>query len=269
MAVRLREAHASRGSRTGVDDASVELVFMCLDSDDDLEIKAALIATGSLPNGAPDTYDGLPKSEVAIEQLANEVWRGTVTYGNGDKQESVFSFDTGGGTTKIQRADVVDSAPVSLSLDPPDLGGAINYDGENVDGVDITIPALKYSETHYFDDALVTLTYVKTLAQLTGSVNNDTFKGFDAGEVLFIGASGTKRGRGDWEITFNFELSSNLTSLDVGLADTLDKKGWEYLWLYFKDTDDTTANELVKTPHAGYVHEVYKPQDFSLIGIGT
>jgi len=60
---------------------------------------------------------------------------------------------------------------------------------------------------------------------LTGRVNQAAFKGFAAGEVLFLGASGSKRGDGDWEITFNYAASPNVTNLPVGSITVASKKG--------------------------------------------
>jgi len=63
--------------------------------------------------------------------------------------------------------------------------------------VDITVPVYSFSETHYNSLAFVTESYKQTLFGLTGKVNNAAFKGFAAGEVLFLGASGSKRGDED------------------------------------------------------------------------
>ena len=42
----------------------------------------------------------------------------------------------------------------------------------------------------YLADAVVTLAYKLTLFALPGRVNNSAFKGFSAGECLFLGAAG-------------------------------------------------------------------------------
>ena len=62
-----------------------------------------------------------------------------------------------------------------------------------IEGVDITIPVYSFSETDFPDAAFVTLAYYSTLFNLTGKVNNASFKGLAAGECLFLGASGSKR----------------------------------------------------------------------------
>ncbi len=56
-------------------------------------------------------------------------------------------------------------------------------------------------------------------------VNNASWKGFAAGECLFLGASGSKRGSDDWEITFRFAATPNKTGLTVGDIVDINKKG--------------------------------------------
>ena len=63
--------------------------------------------------------------------------------------------------------------------------------------------------------------------------------------------------------------SPNQTGLTVGDITNIDKKGWEYLWVYFEDKEDSAAKMLVKRPIAVYVEKVYEDGDFSQLGAGT
>jgi len=106
----------------------------------------------------------------------------------------------------------------------PDFGGAMWGGGvtaDGVEGVDITVPVYQFSETHYRTDAQVTGAYKGAIFTCTGKTNAGAFKSFAAGEVLFLGATGSKRGDGpddDWEITFRFAppASPNQVGLSVG-----------------------------------------------------
>jgi hypothetical protein len=149
----------------------------------------------------------------------------------------------------------------------PDCKGAIGVTPDGVEGVDITVPVYQFSETHYLPDSLVTPTYKATLFALTGRVNDGTFKGFAAGECLFLGATGSKRGSGDWEITYRFAASPNATNLTLGDIAGINKKGFEYLWVRYEDVEDTAAKALVKRPTAVYVEKVYLDGDLDLLGI--
>ena len=136
-------------------------------------------------------------------------------------------------------------------------------------GTDITVPVYNFTETHYIDDSLVTGGYKATLFSLTGRVNNAGFKGFATGEVLFLGASGAKRGFDDWEITFRFAASPNVSGLSLGSINGINKEGWQYLWVRFSDDEDTSSSTLIKKPIAAYVEQVYEYGNFAGLGIGT
>jgi len=207
-----------------------------------------------------------------LERIAENIWEGSVRYGKLEPPktgDSSYQFDTGGGTQHITQslATVGRYAPPGKTA--PDFQGAIGVTHDNVEGVDITVPVYNFSELHYIASSLVTGAYKATLFYLTGRVNNAPFRGFAAGEVLFLGASGSKRGQEDWEISFKFAASPNMTGLTIGDITGIAKKGWEYLWVRYADAEDAAAKALVKRPAAVYVEKVYLDGDFSLLGIGT
>jgi hypothetical protein len=268
MPIVVEEKFDSRVSTAG-QSPSVELRYIVFGTSDDLAAKA------ELADESPEEYDGLPRQSIQIEPLANDIWDGTVRYGEaqqGDPPqtgESSFAFDTGGGTQHIthSRSTVGIHAPSGVTA--PNFQGAIGVTENGVDGVDITIPVYQFSETHFLADSVVTPAYKGTLFGLTGKVNNAGFKGFTVGECLFLGASGAKRGEEDWEITFRFAGSPNVTGLAVGPISGIAKKGWEYLWVRYADVEDTGAKMLVKRPIAAYVEQVYDYGNFAGLGIGT
>ena len=93
-----------------------------------------------------------------------------------------------------------------------------------------------------------------------------------AGECLFLGASGSRRGTGsddDWEITFRFAASPNQANLPVGDMIVAAKKGWEYLWVRYADAEDAGSNTLVQRPVAAYVEKVYEEADFVGLEVGA
>ncbi len=138
---------------------------------------------------------------------------------------------------------------------------------DNVEGVDITVPVYNFAETHYLADAVVTLAYRVQLFNLTGTVNNGSFRGLAGGECLFLGASGSMRGEADWEVSFRFAGSPNKTGLQVGDIAGINKKGWEYLWVRYQDSEDMAAKVLIKKPIAAYIEKVYEDGNFGLLGI--
>ena len=289
MPITVEEKYDSRQSTTG-DNAQVTLTYIASGSDDDLAIKAAV------ESFAPETYDGLPRQSVQIEPISEEYWDASVRYADSSSPSSTsggtpdpgsneytYSFDTMGGTQHItQSLDTVSSYADSSIPSAPDFHGAIGVSNTNgnaeVQGVDVTVPIYNFSETHYLTVEQVTPEYKGTLFQLTGKVNNATFRGLAAGECLFLGASGTLHGTeftdgtsggGDWEITYRFAASPNKTGITIGSISGIAKKGWEYLWVRYADVEDMNAMAMVKRPVAAYVEQVYESADFSSLDIGS
>jgi len=264
MAITVHEKWESRETTVG-ESPSIDLVFIIRGTDNDLAAKTALAAA------SPVLYDGLARQSLHIERIAEDIWEGTVRYGEPQPPEtgdSSYQFDTGGGTQHITQSLQTVGRYAPPSKTAPDFQGAIGVTHDNVEGVDITVPVYNFSETHYIASSLVTGAYKATLFFLTGKVNAGSFRGFAPGEVLFLGASGSKRGQDDWEITFRFAASPNVTGLVIGNITGINKKGWEYLWVRYADDEDTAAKVLVKKPIAVYVEQVYPYGNFSGLGIG-
>ena len=188
----------------------------------------------------------------------------------GDEDTTVFAFDTGGGTKHLNQSLKTDGR---YPNNAPDFAGAIEVDNEgNVNGVDVTMPVLNFTETHTLNGGRVPTSYKKTLAALTGTVNSGSFRGFSRGEVLFLGASGTKRSKkasAPWEITYRFAVSPNQAGLQVGDIKVTRKYGWDYLWVRYADKVAEGGKNVVKKPVAAYVEMVYPEGDFGNLGLGN
>ena len=271
MPVTVTEKLESRRSTTG-DNPSAELVYTVRGTDSDMTARSQAEAT------SPATYDGMPRQSVTVEPIGHELWDATVRYAPDTQQqstppqtgESTFAFDTGGGTQHITQSKQTVGTYAASGTTAPDFQGAIGVTQDAVEGVDITVPIYQFSETHYLPAAAVSNSYKGALFSLTGKVNSGGFRGFAAGEVLFLGATGARRGTGpddDWEITFRFAASPNVTGLSVGSISGIAKKGWEYLWVRYADQEDTSANTIVKRPVAAYVERVYDQGSFGGLGI--
>lgn len=260
MAVSVWEKFGSREATAG-DSPSVDLLYVIQGTDDDLEAKTALATA------APVLYDGLKRQSWHVAPVGPDLWDGSVRYQHSPADEPAsYSFDTGGGTQHITQS-LATVGRYAASGTPPNFHGAVGVTHDNVEGLDITVPVYHFSETHHFDPALITGAYKAALFALTGRVNAGPFRNFAAGEVLFLGASGSQRGSDDWEITYRFAASPNAFGLVVGPMSGISKQGWEYLWVRYADREDTTAKVLVKKPVAAYVEQVYPDGDFAALGI--
>ena len=277
MATRVEEAYSEREQTINAKGEVTEieipyLVFEAADED------AALAAART--KAASRTVSGMVLDEVEVTERVNkDTWKVKAIYKDEDSDDpdepdedeetTSFAFDTGGGTMhRNQSLKTVSKVP----NDAPDFNGAIEVDNEgNVNGVDVTMPVLNFTETHTMNGSRVTTSYKKSVAALTGTVNRSGFRGFSAGEVLFLGASGTKRSKkpnAPWEITFRFAVSPNQSGLQVGKLKVSNKKGWDYLWVRYADKVADNKKNVIKEPVAAYVEQVYPDGDFGNLGLG-
>lgn len=242
-------------------------------------------------------YPGQPNNRLqaesyTLEYLGDQAWQLEVTYsaeGAPDQQQAdplkrSRSFDTGGGTQHITQAIPSDTFPEGEqrfhtgSPAAPNMFGAIGVDGDSVQGVDIVVPQLTWTETYDVPAIYVTTTYIKSLSSLTGTVNNSTFRGFAAGEVLFTGASGSQqwdeeKGDGPWSLSYKFVASANqgagktFPAIKIGNIEDIEKDGHDYLWVRYEDS--LTGDTVLRRPKFVYVNKVYRRQNFSTLGIGV
>ena len=225
-------------------------------------------------------YPGVADAQLWVESysvsyLGDDAWQVTISYEKkgaepptSDPLKRARSFDTTGGTMHKTQAD----DERRYGTNAADMQKAIGVDGNGVNGVDVVVPQLQWQEQYDVPNAYITATYARGLARMTGTTNNASFRGFEAGEVLFMGCSGSQewddqKGKGPWSLTYRFVASPNITNETIGTITGIEKKGHEYLWVRYEDS--VSANELLKRPKAVYVNRVYKESDFSQLGIGT
>jgi hypothetical protein len=268
MPAAIFERVSSRGSQISRDNQQIELEYMVVGTENDVDVR--ILVEGTLPS----TYTGMPSQNYQIKHLGGGVWEVRATYNRTEVKaagDSSYSFDTGGQSTKISYSFSTPArgAAGGVVAFAPDYNNAIGVTEDSIEGVEIVTPQHQFSETHYLANALVTTDYKKIMATLTGTMNFAPFKGFEAGEVLFLGASGSKRGVDDWEVTYRFSVSKNNDHVTVGGSLPFFKYGHDYLWVRFHDVVDPTTKRLVKRPQFYYVERVYDWGFFELLGIGV
>jgi hypothetical protein len=233
-------------------------------------------------------YPGVTGMQLRAEQysvsyLGDDAWQVTISYSKDGAEDGTDplkrsrSFDTTGGTQHITQAYSVGSGS-SLDFEyrfpssATNMSGAIGVDDNGVNGVDVVTPQLQWQESYDVPNAYVTNSWIRSVAGVTGTTNNASFRGFEAGEVLFMGCSGSQewddqKGRGPWSLSFRFVASKNVTNQTIGSITGISKRGHDYLWVLYEGA--VSGSTLLKRPKAVYVSKVYKDSDFSGLGIGT
>jgi hypothetical protein len=264
--ISFRERPKSRKSTENPRSITLSYVLQGI-ADDALARAYARAATAAL-------YDGLYRQDISLDPQGGGLWYVDVPYGPRKEAEPAdyrWQFDTTGGTAKITQSLGTDAyAPPGETA--PDHGGAIGVskDGQP-EGVEVLIPAFKWTEDWTFSASAVDWTYSQILKALTGRINDDTFRGFDAGTVRFDGAQGGYSNKDPElvQLTFHFTQSDDVSNIVAGDLTVTSKPGWSYLWYLYDTEKDATAGRLRAFPIAAYVEEVYQAADFELLGIGT
>jgi hypothetical protein len=233
----------------------------------------------------------LVRQTIEIAPDGPDIWKALVSYGPEQHPKSrerpqpgtwKFSFSTKGGRNRVTKSlETISRHWIAAKDDPaPNLKGAIEYDGERVNGVEIYVPNLSFDITAYYDPPDVTTEFMRDLARATPRYNSDNWLGFDPGEVLFIGSTGdgdiplvSGQRVAPIAVTHSFECSENVVNLDAQFDEgspqvSIDAKGFEYVWYRFKkDHNDT---QPLMTPRHAYVERLYKPLAFGpFFGFGT
>ena len=273
MPITVEEKPDSREGTLG-DTAEMTLRYVIRGTADDGEARKALA------DNTPLLYAGLVRRTLTTTPVFVDIgtpdasiWDGVVRYGRWRRQpdtgESVFEFDTTGGTQHVTQSLQTVGIYAAPGRVATDFQGAIGVTDSGVEGVDITVPVYRWSERHFLDEEMVTEAYKDNLFWLTGRLNAHQFRGRETGEVLFMGSRGARRSDEDWEVSFHFAASPNRRGLQVGSVVGIDKGGWEYLWVQYEKVEDSGSERVATRPRAVYVERVYEHDDFLKMGIGT
>lgn len=283
-----------RGSGDGGESAdrsqAFRLVFQLMGSDSVAAMKAHAAAALLFP-GLIQNTDGatLVLHNLSRRQLAARRWEWIGDYKDPERVDRArrlnvgqvrLGWQTGGGTVRIF------STPYGVTRygrpgeTPPDFKGSLNVDKSGkAQGVDVQIPALRFTISVKLAGAAVDAAYIKLLNSLTATTNDATFYGFAPGEVLFLSSTGTvplTPDEVDVEASFTFAVEANAdagppnNTLAFGDVVGVAKGGHDYLWIQYVDQPDDTATpkRMVTVPRAVHVAQIYAPEDFSKLGIG-
>ncbi len=230
---------------------------------------------------APASYEGLSKKSIKFDgydddrnaEFTVSYQRSSGSESTSDNPEDVMTevgFSTGGGTKHI----VFALKPRVVSGDNNFCGNLIGWNGKK--GVEA-----EYAGTDVPDsNSQLTLTVTKKMSELgnawqrnvdaaTGKVNANKFRGYEPGEVLFVGVSFTGTEKSDSvKVTYNFSIRLNETDVPVatdenGNVITVSKKGFEYAWVAPKYNSKLRRD----VPSLVRVDKVLEEVDFSKLGI--
>lgn len=243
-------------------DSEKDAIFAVLDSDE-----------------VPKGLDGglVTITNIEIEERVNEtVYKVNVNYGkennnsssdDGD-EEPTMSFDCSGGTSTITIA----KWQKELKKGSKNPGLAIGWNGKvgddsDIKGVEIVIPSCRETLTKVISrNKAESTSFKRKIAEYTGKVNSKKFKGWNEGEVLFLGASFTAdKSKDKTVVTYNFLIRFN--GEDTIGGKKYDKFGHEYLWSIPKTTNSKENSTPTIEDDGVYLARVYDYVDLNNLGI--
>jgi hypothetical protein len=232
-------------------------------------------ARAYINSAVPLTEDGLYRQTINVESLGPGLWNIDTPYGPLQKPQlgsMTLTFDTLGGTAHITHAkERIASYDADTGAGPDHVGAPINVTDSGIDGTDIVIPKFTWQEQWIVPIAFATFSYSQVLKQLTGRSNDAAFRGFNAGEVLFLGGTGGISSQDpEWaNFSYSFLQEDNTADAVPNFRAGIAKKGTEYVWLESEIVEDGDADDITRSAKYAYVDRVYDAGNMALLGIGT
>lgn len=267
MAFRFEEKPGS-GNSTIIPAYREKVYYASGSKDENFVLNAAVAAT---PAAIFTPQGKLYRQDVRLSWKAAAYCEVSVPYTKRNVNEPDISFDTTGGTVHITSSrQTVEKYGVGGAGDAPDMKQTIGVNGDDVDGCDIAVPALKLTVSFRHPSGVITMAQVRSLARSTAYVNSDVWLGFQPGEVLFLGASGGWGPETETTIQYQFACSENAENgvagdkrLTIGDIANIVKKGHDYVWVRY--VDDVDAGRPIKKAKHVYVERVYETVSFFLL----
>lgn len=214
--------------------------WVCEGLFDDVAVGNLAIAT--IPDTVPHPFGEVYRQDMQIKEAGYRVYNITVPYGVQKKEIGSYriEFDTLGGTVHIKGG-------VHVALFPGASAGAthnglIGVKGDDVEGTDIVIPAMRVIVHFSHPGKYLTTQRIIHLSRLVGCVDNSGIFGWEPFETLFLGAHGSQttdvsnQGTDSREeVSYHFAMSENRVNFAIANITGITKKGWDVAWVKWRE----------------------------------
>ena len=236
-------------------------------------VKAALLSYAPITNSPPGAMYAWPRRGITLDEVSASmgVWKATITWASLAYQ---YAVKIGGHQQQVRQSK---STVHTYGSKVPDTKKAIGWDGRTVHGCSIYVPQRTWTESVEIPMSQYTFDYEDAVDALQQKpVNSGSFRGWDPGEVLFLGMQAQLSTQNPDFVSASFDFSAqwnnssaNGNLLTIGSLTGIEKNGWDYLWVIYTPQTDGTAQVLVPVPKNVFVERVYDYGDFSVLNIGT
>lgn len=225
----------------------------------------------------PATKDGLWLHTIDAEPNPDGTYNVTGHYRPKPPREenwSSYRLATSGETENVKYSLETVAAYGPNNDEVPPSDGVLGWDGDTVHGIDVPVPGCNWIETHHLPQTVVTRPYLGSLILARGHVNSSAWKGFAAGEVMFLDFDASAEvadadtGEYLWTINYVFAARPNETGVNIGNNIIVaSKQGWDRIEV--RHQLKAEGGRVRPIPTAAYVERVFPRIDFATFGIGS
>lgn len=225
----------------------------------------------------PKELEELKLLSVTItERKSEDIFLIEVTYGvssssggsddDDEDEEATVNFDCTTGSGHVTSA----LETVILKSGSIDPGDAIGWNGKTdenseITGVEKMVPTLTETYTKVMRVSQLNNAFRRKVAGLTAKINSKSFKGWDRGEVLFLGCSFTAPEKNAEKVTVSFNFAIRLDESSSIAGTKFTKDGWTYVWTI---SEPAFVNGKPAVNVTGiYGSRVYEYADFGALGL--
>lgn len=255
--------------------SSANVAFLVFGAQDEIT------AINAAYSEAPADISGIPKTSAEVsERLTEDTWKIEISYGytsssstGSSSEESTVSFDCGTGTRHVTNAIrqwELWSKPSTQKRDPKTFIGWNGKTGPDmqVTGVDVPFAQPRETYTKKMRLSQLSTSFKRRVASIVGCVNNAKWKGWEKGEVMFLGCSFSGTSSEEITVTFNFAIQMNETMVIADGVPPIKKEGYIYVWTMpetVKPKSESNSPEM--DVRAVYAAQVVQYADFASLGL--
>ncbi len=211
-------------------------------------------------------------------EATSGIYKASITWASLSYQ---YAFKLGGQQQQI-RCDIsltnsYGNVPGDPSLVPGAKGTVIGWDKQAVHGCSIYVPLVTWTESIEVPASQWSFDYeAKVTAMNQAPVNNATFRGYPAGDVLFQGMQANASTQNPDFVTASYEFSMSKgnyvasgNALTIGSITNIEKAGWDFLEVSYTYDKSQDGTRILAFPDYVLVHQVYHRSSFAVLNIGT
>lgn len=209
-----------------------------------------------------------------VERQSEDIFQVEVSYGinrlagdeDDEEEEATVNFDCTTGSGHVTSA----VYPVKVYRGP-DIGKVIGWNGKMDNGSEISgceIPVATLTESYSKVMKVSTVlsnSFRRKILKLTSRVNNTSFKGWEAGEVMFLGCSYAAPQKGAKKVIVNFNFAIRENQVEDIDGTSVFVRGWDHLDVISKPTFQNGQPSVEVT--GIYVAQVSLDANFNTLGL--